>query len=98
MSDTGQLQRLTEEQVSARLAAYNGDRKLERDIKLFREDVLGIVVGEIKEQFGPERADRYPVYPSAGVLAPISDWRHNSPKVGVILLSRSGRPTRRRQM
>src|SRR5206468_4018830 len=59
MSDTGQLQRLTEEQVSARLAAYNGDRKLERDMKLFREDVLGIVVGEIKEQFGPERADRY---------------------------------------
>jgi methyl-accepting chemotaxis protein len=59
MSDTGQLQRLTDDQVSARLAAYNGDRSLDRDIQLFRENVLGLVAAEIKEQFGPDRADRY---------------------------------------
>ena len=29
---TGQLQRLTDEQVSARLAAYNGDGSLDRDL------------------------------------------------------------------
>jgi methyl-accepting chemotaxis protein len=59
MSDSGQLQRLTDEQVSARLAAYNGDRGLERDIKLFRESVLALVVTEIRDQFGAERGERY---------------------------------------
>ena len=57
--DTGQLQRLTDEQVSARLAAYNPDGSLERDVKLFRDHMLGLVVSEIGTQFGSDRADRY---------------------------------------
>ena len=36
--ETGQLQRLTDEQVSARLAAYNPDGSLERDIHQLWED------------------------------------------------------------
>ena len=38
--DTGQLQRLPDEQVSARLAAYNASGSLERDIELYRESAL----------------------------------------------------------
>ncbi|MBV9529207.1 methyl-accepting chemotaxis protein [Sphingomonas sp.] len=58
-ADTGQLQRLTDEQVSARLAAYNAGGSLERDIELYKECALPSVVSEIQAQFGPERADRY---------------------------------------
>ena len=57
--DTGQLQRLTDQQVSARLAAYNARGSLDRDIELFKDRVLEFVVAEIRAQFGPERADRY---------------------------------------
>jgi methyl-accepting chemotaxis protein len=57
--DTGQLQRLTDQQVSARLAAYNASGSLDRDIGLFKDRVLEFVVAEIRAQFGPERADRY---------------------------------------
>ena len=49
--ETGQLQRLTDEQVSARLAAYNGDGSLERDVKLLRDNVADIIA----------RRDRCPV-------------------------------------
>jgi methyl-accepting chemotaxis protein len=58
-ADTGQLQRLTDEQVSARLAAYNASGSLECDIELYKESALAGVVSEIRAQFGPERADRY---------------------------------------
>jgi methyl-accepting chemotaxis protein len=57
--DTGQLQRLTDEQVSARLAAYNGDRTLERDVQLLRDNVSDIIAAEIVAQFGTERAERF---------------------------------------
>ncbi len=57
--ETGQLQRLADEQVSARLAAYNVGGSLERDLKLFKDHMLGPVVAEIGTQFGPDRADRY---------------------------------------
>ena len=57
--DTGQLQRLTDEQVSARLAAYNGDGTLERDVVLLREKVTDIIAAEIVAQFGTERAERF---------------------------------------
>src|SRR5256885_6341095 len=57
--ETGQLQQLTDEQVKARLAAYNRDGSLDRDMKLLKDHVLDLVVTEVKEQFGPERADRY---------------------------------------
>src|SRR3954469_1701056 len=57
--ETGQLQRLTDEQVSARLAAYNGDGSLERDVKLLRDNVADIIATEIVAQFGQARAERF---------------------------------------
>jgi methyl-accepting chemotaxis protein len=57
--EIGQLQRLTDQQVSERLGAYNRTGSLDRDIALFKEHALSFVVSEIREQFGPERADRY---------------------------------------
>jgi len=58
-AQTGQLQRLTDEQVSARLSAYNGDGSLERDVALLRDQVADIIGEEITAQFGAERAERY---------------------------------------
>src|SRR3954453_21554854 len=58
-ADTGQLQRLTDEQVSARLKAYNPGGKLDPDWKLFKEHMLGPVIAEIEAQFGSDRARRY---------------------------------------
>ena len=58
-ADTGQLQRLTDEQVNARLAAYNGDGSLDRDVKLLRDNVTDIIAAEIVAQFGSERAERF---------------------------------------
>jgi len=57
--DTGQLQRLTDEQVTARLAAYNGDGSLDRDVKQLRDNVTDIITAEIIAQFGSERAERF---------------------------------------
>jgi methyl-accepting chemotaxis protein len=57
--ETGQLQRLTEQQVSARLAAYNPGGALDRDVQLLREHVADLVAAEVLAQFGPERAERY---------------------------------------
>jgi methyl-accepting chemotaxis protein len=59
VAETRQLQRLTDEQVSARLAAYNGDGSLERDVKLLRDNVTDIIAAEIVAQFGTERAERF---------------------------------------
>jgi methyl-accepting chemotaxis protein len=58
-SDTAHLQRLTDEQVSARLAAYNPDGSLDRDIELLRETATDIVVAAIVAEFGQERAERF---------------------------------------
>jgi methyl-accepting chemotaxis protein len=55
-SDTGHLQKLTNEQVNARLAAYNSDGSLDRDVKLLREHAGEIIEEEISVHFGPERA------------------------------------------
>ncbi|HUP68060.1 MAG TPA: methyl-accepting chemotaxis protein [Sphingomicrobium sp.] len=61
--ETAQLQKLTDEQVKGRLAAYNGDGQLDRDIALLRENAADLIVGEIADAIGQERADRYaPVY------------------------------------
>jgi methyl-accepting chemotaxis protein len=57
--ETGQLQRLTDDQVSARLKAYNPGGKLDPDWKLFKEHMLGPVIAEIEAQFGSDRARRY---------------------------------------
>ena len=58
-AETGPLQRLTDQQVSARLAAYNPGGSLDRDLKLFKDHMLGLVVAEIGAEFGSERAERY---------------------------------------
>src|SRR4051794_29894622 len=69
--ETGQLQRLTDEQVSARLAAYNPGGALEQDVQLLRENVADLIATEVVAQFGPERAERYAtIY--AGKVGP--DW------------------------
>ena len=57
-SDTAHLQRLTDEQVSARLAAYNPDGSLERDIQLLRENIGDLIEGEVRGQFGSEAAEK----------------------------------------
>src|SRR5690349_21240248 len=58
-AETGQLQRRTDEQVSARLSAYNGDGSLDRDVKLLRDNVADIIASEIVAQFGQARAERF---------------------------------------
>src|SRR5947209_16951626 len=57
--ETGQLQRLTDEQVSARLAAYKGDGSLERGLQLLRDKAADLISAEVLATFGPERAARY---------------------------------------
>jgi methyl-accepting chemotaxis protein len=57
--ETGQLQRLTHEQVSARLAAYNPGGSLDRDLQLLHENASDIIAAEMATHFGRERADRY---------------------------------------
>ena len=69
--ETGQLQRLTDEQVNARLAAYNGDGSLDRDIAFLREHAADLIAEEITAQFGPERAGLYSSVFSGMVNA---DW------------------------
>jgi methyl-accepting chemotaxis protein len=58
-SDTAHLQRLTDEQVSARLAAYNANGSLEKDIRVVQENAADIVAEEVLAQFGAERAERF---------------------------------------
>jgi len=55
-SDTAHLQRLTDEQVAARLAAYNPDGSLDRDIQLLRDNIADIVEAEVRAQFGADAA------------------------------------------
>jgi methyl-accepting chemotaxis protein len=57
--ETGQLQRLTDEQVNARLAAYNGDGSLQRDMQLLRDHCTDLIAAEVLAAFGPDRAKRY---------------------------------------
>jgi methyl-accepting chemotaxis protein len=58
-SDTAHLQRLTDDQVSARLAAYNGGGSLEADIQFLKEAALDIFAEEIVAEFGADRAERF---------------------------------------
>ena len=69
--ETGQLQRLTDEQVNARLAAYNSDGSLDRDVKLLREKVGDLIEAEVRNHFGTDAADRVKTHYSAGTD---SDW------------------------
>jgi methyl-accepting chemotaxis protein len=65
--ETGQLQRLTDEQVNARLAAYNGDRSLDRDVTLLRDNVNDIISSEITAQFGTARAEGFAANYAKGI-------------------------------
>jgi methyl-accepting chemotaxis protein len=67
--ENGQLQRLTDEQVKERLAAYNGDGSLQRDIELLRDNATDLIAEEVLAQFGPERAARYAEVHGKGVDA-----------------------------
>jgi methyl-accepting chemotaxis protein len=67
--ETGQLQRLTDEQIKERLAAYNADGSLSRDIELLRENATDLIAEEVLSQFGPERAARYAEVHGRGVDA-----------------------------
>jgi len=58
-AETGQLQRLTDEQVSARLAAYNPGGSLDRDLVLLRDNAADLIATEVLAAFGEERAIRY---------------------------------------
>src|SRR5206468_6789376 len=65
--DTGQLQKLTDQQVSARLAAYNPGGSLDRDVQVLRENAADLIAGEVLAHFGPERAERYAAVYAGGV-------------------------------
>jgi methyl-accepting chemotaxis protein len=67
--ETGQLQRLTDDQVSTRLVAYNADGSLDRDIALLREKVGDLVESNVRDQFGKESADRVKAHYSSKVDA-----------------------------
>ncbi len=56
MIDTRQLQHLTDEQVSARVRAYNADGALERELKQLWEDIGGLIDAEVRQAFGAEAA------------------------------------------
>jgi len=56
--DTSQLQKLTKEQVSSRLAAYNPKGALERDIRRLWDEAGEIIEPEFHAQFGAEAAAR----------------------------------------
>ena len=69
--DTGQLQRLTDQQVSARLAAYNADGALERDVRRLWDQSGDIIEAEVRDQFGADAASRIAKHYTAPVD---SDW------------------------
>src|SRR5437868_1111439 len=54
--DTGRLQKLTEQMVSARLAAYNPAGSLQRDIHKLWDDAGDIIEAEVRAQFGADAA------------------------------------------
>ena len=69
--ETGQLQRLTDEQVSARLAAYNGDGSLDRDVAFLREKAGDLIETHVRDHFGQDAAERVKTHYSSRVD---SDW------------------------
>ena len=57
MSDSGQLQRLSDEQVNARVRAYNADGALERELRQLWDDCGTLIAAEVRAAFGAEAAD-----------------------------------------
>jgi methyl-accepting chemotaxis protein len=77
--ETGQLQRLSDEQVKNRLAAYNPGGALDRDIEMLRENAADIIATEVIAQFGPQRAERLAQNYAGKVDA---DWIQNVAEYG----------------
>ena len=77
--DTGQLQRLTDQQVSARLAAYNAGGSLDRDLQLLREKAGDLIETEVREQFGADVAATVKTHYAGKVEA---DWIQNVAEYG----------------
>lgn len=69
--DTGHLQRLTDNQVAERLAAYNAKGALERDVRALWDDCGDVIAAEVRQQFGDDAASRIRDQYSAKVD---SDW------------------------
>lgn len=67
--ETGQLQRLTDEQVNARLAAYNAGGALDRDIALLQEKAGDLIAAAVRDQFGKEAAEQVKTHYSGKVDA-----------------------------
>ena len=77
--DTGGLQRLTDEQVKARLQTYNPDGSLERDVHGLWRDAGDIIEGEVRNQFGAEAAERVHAHYSGKIDAA---WMQNVAEYG----------------
>lgn len=77
--DTGQLQRLADEQVSARLVTYNADGALDRDIALLRDKAGDLIESEVQDQLGKESAERARSHYSSKVDA---NWVQNVAEYG----------------
>jgi methyl-accepting chemotaxis protein len=77
--ETGQLQRLTDDEVSTRLVAYNADGSLDRDVALLREKVGDLIESEVREQFGKESAERVKAHYGSKVD---SSWVQNVAEFG----------------
>ena len=88
--ETGQLQRLSDEQVKNRLAAYNPGGALDRDIEMLRENAADIIATEVIAQFGPQRAERLAQNYAGKVDA---DWIQNVAEYGrqIVRCGESGR-------
>ena len=72
--ETGQVQRLTDGQVSARLAAYNAGGSLDRDLQLLRAKAGDLIEAEVRDQFGPDAAATVKTHYAGKVDA---DWIQN---------------------
>ncbi|HKX92849.1 MAG TPA: methyl-accepting chemotaxis protein [Sphingomicrobium sp.] len=79
MSDTGGLQRLTDEQVGTRLKAYNADGSLQSDLERLWTDAGDIIDAEVRAQFGNEAAERVHAHYGARVDA---EWIQNVAEYG----------------
>ncbi len=72
--DTAQLQRLTDGQVSKRLATYNAGGSLDRDLQMLNSKVGDLIEAEVNDQFGPTAASIVKAHYAGKVDA---DWIQN---------------------
>jgi methyl-accepting chemotaxis protein len=74
MTDNGQLQRLTDEQVSARLRAYNDGGVLERNVRVLWDGAGDLLEAEVGREFGPDAAKGLAAYYTSAID---SEWVQN---------------------